>query len=174
MYLYADSHGRDFVMRLKEEAPYVTGWIQPGAPFQVVISQIPYTPPGKTIVIIGGTNNTHDKRKTPKEMFKEFNLQLVKSQAKFNPIIILEILQRYDEPSINDAIRKLNLLIIKSLRHTKNVYVVKTHDLQQHHFNYKGLHLRPFGKDLVAKRIVEQYYRIAQAEDVRIGSLVRP
>lgn len=154
------------VSRLREQVPQVNGVVMPGARFERVTRDINQIPPGKTIVIIGGTNNTHDTSKTPKEILADFDLDKIKQASKTNPIIMVEILKRYDNPEINNTIRKLNLNIKTIVRHYKKhnlIRFVKTDDLGKNLYTKisnteYSIHLNYIGKNVLAQRIAETYY----------------
>ena len=162
MELFASSHGRELIPRILEEVPYSSCIFKPNAKFQTVTLGIENVPPGKPICIIGGTNNTHDPTLEVKTILSDFNIDLIKNKNKTNPIIIVEILKRFDCPKTNALIAHLNMKIKKIFRHHKNIKFVPTRDLDCSLYTRQGLHLNNDGKDVLAKRIAETYYSVAQ------------
>lgn len=165
--LLASSHGRRLVSRLLEQVPQVEGTVMPGARFERVTRDINDIPPGKTIVIIGGTNNTHDNEKQDaKIILQDFNFNKLKTASETNPIIIVEILKRYDDPNKNETIRNLNMKMKKLVKNYKNkgqFYFVKTDDFGPELYEIRkngtyDIHLNDDGKNILADRIADAYY----------------
>lgn len=172
MEVFASSHGRDLCLKIRRGVPNTNCIFKPNARFEQVIDGIERVPPGKVICIIGGTNNTHDASKDAKEILKDFNLGLVKRMAKTNPIILVQVLPRYDRPNLNKTIYKINSRVLRLLRHTKGVYPVYTNNLRQRHYTRHGLHLNESGKMILSYRICQMYRHIKAGNSERIGHLL--
>lgn len=171
MEVFADSHGRELEIRLRVRMAKrglpgeVSVDFRPGQKFAQVISGVEAVEEGKTIVIIGGTDDTFDRDELPREAIRNFNLQVVRDVSVTNPVILVEIFRRFDDrrrrrvEEANLKIWRMNGMLYTLMRNYTDVLILNMSDKlsAESHYNERGLHLNDAGKDVLADAIVTAF-----------------
>ena len=79
---------------------------------------------------------------------------IIQQANKNAQIILMDLPHRYDDPSLNEKIDKINVFIAHKCKKTANVHHIK-HSFVRSDFNGKGLHLNLDGKKKLAESIKE-------------------
>ena len=132
-----------------------TGFTNPGHTAQQIEARITNMVRDSTsdiIVLAAGTNNTPND--TEAECVKAVR-SLVETTTKRNPhsdIILCELPYRYDNPSLNSKINRINQYIRDTCRRNKRLHIL-SHDLKSSDYKKDGLHLNEYGRAKFAHEI---------------------
>lgn len=172
--IIADSQGRQLAGYLDNHVggeTSVFGHIQPGAPFEAVMTSAIKEIKSKQfsdsdfVIVIGGTNNitnTHFNKKTlNKQKFIKFIGSHIEMFSETN-LILATIPYRYDlkeEDYQNKYIKEINIEIRNTIynhnlfRNKPNVFLLDLHLLQKRHHTNHGFHISRSGKKWIAKQL---------------------
>ena len=120
------------------------GYVNPGRTAKQINGKIRNIPTSEVTVIQAGTNNT--PRQSANECFEEIRqvLDNVARKRKDRTVIFCQLPRRYDEPHLNNKIKKVNQMILLEVKKYTNVHLL-CHDVVRGDFDKGGLHFNDRG-----------------------------
>lgn len=155
--ILSDSHGRNLAGLLSYKLPgyEVCGHVFPNATMDQLVGKIPQLTQRMGIddilLIIGGTNDVSNN----KNYDINPSLNNILSQSSSNKIIVVGLPYRYDKPSFNKFIKKLNHEINDELQCTENVNYsyMDLEKIKRNMYTKPGLHFNLKGKRQICDKI---------------------
>jgi lysophospholipase L1-like esterase len=165
VFVVADSQGRRLQGLLQETLSdfWVTGDIHPGAPLHRIAESVCSLKAIKDcskedyVFVLGGTNNFSEYSSTREIQIFRNCLENIIKECRSTNLIIASIPYRYDTSW--DSVE--NRLIKQANEHTRNicrkhnVHFVDIWSLERKAHTRHGLHLSNFGKNILARKIVD-------------------